>query len=178
MTMGLGMFFQQYMAPQMQMMAQANQGLLNQGQQNVQQALNAPGVTPQMKAALGPIAAMTNQLGNQMNTAGFNATANAIPFQQLMQGMSGQTSAYQAMTEMFNKAATEYLLGSGSPGALQSVIAGALPPGSQAAGLLQAIGSGSGSVPGVTGIPPQTAQGANAIAGAGFQPYQTTPPTG
>lgn len=146
-TMGLGMFFKQYMAPLMQMQNQQNTSAIKQYGDTMNQALQNPlpdGVKQIMQANLP----QQQQLMQMLNQASAGTAASAIPYANITQGLGQETSALQAMLEGFTKAATASELGLANPSALQNIASGVLGSNSVGGILAQALGGG-----GATGLP-------------------------
>lgn len=174
-TMGLGMFFQQYLAPMMAMQSQVNNNLIGQWGGAMQNALKQP-MPEGVKQVLQASYPQQAQLLSMENQAGLQQAAGAGNFQQLMQELGGQTSATQALQDAFQKAATYQELGAGSPASLATVLQGALGGNSTLAGALASLLGTGGGVGGLLPNNPavasalNTAATANQAAGAGYTP--------
>lgn len=120
-TMGMGMFFQQYLAPMMQQMNQANNTAIQGYGTAMNQALKnplPPGVAQIMSAQLP----QQQGLMSMLNAAGAQQAAGAGPFQQFIQGVGGEASKYQslidAVTKLQSTADVTQLINQGGLGAL------------------------------------------------------------
>lgn len=149
-TAGLGMFFSQYLAPMMGQISAQNNTMISDWGNAMNQALAQP-LPAGVKAVMQPWVGANQQMLGMINQAGAQQAASTIPFTQFLNTVGNQTTAMQAMTEAFTKAATEQELGISNPTALQTAIsqAGGLPQGLGA--LVQMLGNTS-SLPGVPGI--------------------------
>lgn len=143
-TMGLGMFFQQYLAPMLAQTSQTNNNLISQWGSAMNNALQQP--MPQgVRQTMAAFVPQQEQMLGMMNQAGLQQAAGTIPFQQLMQGLTSQTTATQALQDAFMKAATYQELGAGSPTSLAGLLTGALGgSGTLGGGLAQLLSGGGG----------------------------------
>lgn len=167
-TMGIGMFFQNYLAPLMAKQNAANAQLTNQWGAAMNQALQNPmpaGVKQTLQAQL-PQDMFLQNLANQ---SGYQQAAGYIPFQQMIQGLGAETSASQASQEAYTHAVTEALLNQGAPQAVVNAVAPYLAGGASglAGQLLQ------GSLASITPVPGATT---NAAGTTGATAGQVTTP--
>ncbi len=159
-TMGLGMFFNQYLAPMLAQQNSTNQGLISQYGSMMNQAMDQS-LPPGIKSIMSTLLPQQMQLMTALNQSTENTTANTIPFTNLMNQLSQSTSAQQALTDAFTKAATYQELGAGSPVALSSLLTNILGGSNTLAGGLASL------LGGATNTLPTTASGASANATAG-----------
>jgi len=150
-TMGIGMFFQQYLAPMLQQVNQQNQQLEAGAQNMMKQDVNMP-LPPGIANIVKGFNPQINQLLGMQNTAGLQAALGTIPFQQLMQGVGGETSALQALQQALQHAATYQALSTGGSN-IGSVLGSLFPPGSVGAGVAGLLPSGTSTGVGTPAIP-------------------------
>jgi hypothetical protein len=156
-TMGLGMFFKQYLAPLMQQQQQANSALIGQYGTAMNQAMNNP-LPPGIKGILSATTPQTQGTMQMLNQAGEQQALGAAPFEQFMQQIGQQSAAQQALTDMFSKWAGSVALYGGAAPQAGAALAQQFPSGSLGANLSQVIASMSsgGLTPGmgnVGGVP-------------------------
>lgn len=154
-NMGLQMYFQQYLAPQMQAVNQANQATIGSYQNMMNNALQQ-NLPPGVKNVLQGWQPLMGELNTQLNTAAYNAAANTIPYQNFLTGVGGLTSAIQGLEAAVPKAAATQAYGSGTGSALGSTLQQQIGTNNQfgnaIAQLLQA--GGTSGIPGLTGGTP------------------------
>lgn len=172
--MGIGMFFQNYLAPLLAQQNASNQTLTNQAQSAMTQALGNPmpaGVKQTLEAQQ-PQDLLLQRLANQ---AGYQQAMGTIPFQQTMQAIGGETSGMGALTDAFTKWANNIALYGGTTGplssALQQAVGGPNTLAGQLAGVVGQSGTGLtaglGSVGGVPGTGVGTTPGAGTTGTTG-----------
>jgi len=153
-TMGLGMFFNQYLAPLMQQQQQANSALIGQYGKAMDKATSHP-LPPGVADILNATTPQSQGMMQMMNQAGAQQALGMAPFEQLMQQIGGQVNAQQALQDAYTKWASNVALyGGGSP-ALSQALQKQFPQGSLGGAMAEGIASanltaGMG-VPGVTG---------------------------
>lgn len=172
-TMGLGMFFQQYLAPLLQQQSQTNNALIGQYGTAMNQAMSHA-LPPGVKDILSASTPQTQGLLQMMNKAGEQQAAGAGPYQQLVQGLGQESSAQQALYDAFTKWANNVALYGGTTGPLSSALTQQLGGpgtlGGQLAGVIGQAGSGQGLIPGMG-----SSTGAVAGLPAAQQPTQQQP---
>jgi len=158
-TMGLQMFFSQYLAPQIAQINQANQSAMGSINANMQNALSQnlpPGVKQAVEGYTPIIAGLTNQLNN----AAGQAALQMGPFTAMLQGLGANTAALQGLEGAIPKAAATQMFGAGTGGQLgtlygnligQDSLFGMLAP------MLLGTNAGTG-LPGLPGVSPQNQQ--------------------
>lgn len=119
-SMGLMMFFQNYMAPLMKQINDSNQQLIGQYGSAMQGAQNVP-MPAGMKQFFANESAGTAQNLALQNQAGAAQAAGTIPFQYLLQGLGQETAAQQLAAQALPHAAALQELNLGQGSALASL---------------------------------------------------------
>lgn len=158
-TMGLGMFFQQYLAPMIQAQSQANMGLIGNWGNAMQQALKNP-LPPGVAQTIGANVPQEQMLMGMLNQAQMQQAG--APYQTLISQIGGQSSAMQALMDAFTKAATYQELGAGSPVQLGNLLSGILGGSNTLAGGLAQLLGGSSNI--ATGLTPSNSAISAALA--------------
>jgi hypothetical protein len=171
--MGLGMFFKQYLAPLLASQSQQNSSLIqaygNTMNQMMNQAGQAGGLPPGIAQILKTTTPQNQMVDQMLNQSAQQQALGAIPYQQFIQGVGGQSSAMQALTDAFLKAATAQEINV-NPTSLGGVLGQILGSNTTAGGLASILSQGS-TLPGLS-LP--GAAGANSVAGAGYTPPTTS----
>lgn len=191
-TMGLGMFFKQYLAPLLQQQSQTNNALIGQYGTAMNQALSHQ-LPPGIKEIMSASVPQQQGLMEMMNQAGVQQAAGAGPYEQFIQGVGGQSSAMQALADAFTKMATASSIYGGQAGPLSSALTQALGGPNTLGGLLAGVVGGAGGgagglsplgvgglgLPGVGGVPQQSAatQAAPTAAATSGQTQSGSPVT-
>jgi hypothetical protein len=171
-TAGLGMFFQQYLAPMLSQLGAQQNTAINAYGNLANQAANLPGVSPSQKASIESQTAQDQMNLQGLNEAAANQSVYGPLYAQVMNQLGNQNQAMQQLLGWLN---TQGML-SMSPQALQQLWGREMQGGNPVlGGLLNAIATGGSVVPGQGGSTPSKGKGATTPAVGTAANPQTVP---